>query len=108
MIEAGFNPKVHRFERPARHHALLVAPGGDWLASPDGRTLATQSHVDDAALWEADGDGFRHAVSGVRLRSRAGRADGSVRLQLGDADLGADGAAGPAADFTVGHGPEKR
>jgi hypothetical protein len=108
MIGAGFNPQVHAIARPARHHALLVAPGGDWLASLDGRTLATQSHVDDAALWEAGAGGFRHVVGGVSLRSRAGGVAGSVRLRLGDADLGADGAPGPAADFIVGHGPEKR
>ena len=108
MIEAGFNPKVHTIERPARQYALLVTPGGDWLASRDGCTLATQSHVDDAALWEAEADGFRHAVNGVSLRSRASRVAGSVRLSLADADLGADGAPGPAADFTVAHGPEQR
>ncbi len=108
MTGAGFSPKVHTFARPARHYALLVATGGDWLASPDGRTLATQSHVDDAALWEAEADGFRHVAGGVSLRSRAGGAAGSVRLSLGDADLGPDGAPGPVADFIVGHGPEKR
>jgi hypothetical protein len=108
MIDAGFNPKVHTIARPSRHYALLVAPGGDWLVSPDGRTLVTQSHVDDAALWEADADGFRHVVNGCSLRSRAGRVPGSVRLRFGDADLGDDGAPGPAADYIVGHGPEKR
>jgi hypothetical protein len=108
MTGAAFSPKVHRFARAARRHALLVAPGGDWLASPDGRTVATQRQVDDDALWEAEGDGFRHAVSGVALRSRPGGAAGSVRLSLGEADLGADGTPGPAADFTIGHGPEKR
>ncbi|HVN00042.1 MAG TPA: phytanoyl-CoA dioxygenase family protein [Caulobacteraceae bacterium] len=108
MTGAGFNPKVHTIARPARHHALLVAPSGDWLATQDGRTLATQSHVDDAALWEGGADGFRHVVSGVSLRSRAGSGAGTVRLRLGDADLGPDGGAGPAAEFIVGHGPEKR
>jgi Phytanoyl-CoA dioxygenase (PhyH) len=108
MIEAGFKPRVHTIERPARHHALLVAPGGDWLASPGGGTAAVQAFVDDAALWEAEGDGFRHVVSGLSLRSRAGNVPGSVRVRVGDADLGADGAPGPSADFIVGHGPEKR
>ncbi|HTX50466.1 MAG TPA: phytanoyl-CoA dioxygenase family protein [Caulobacteraceae bacterium] len=107
MIGAEFNPKVHAIPRPTRHHALLVAPGGDWLAQ-DGTSLATQAHVDDAALWEVEADGFRHAVTGVSLRARPGREAGSVRLSLGGADLGPDGAPGPAADFTVGHGPEKR
>ncbi|HLK26076.1 MAG TPA: phytanoyl-CoA dioxygenase family protein [Caulobacteraceae bacterium] len=108
MIEAGFRPKVHTLERPARHHALLAGPAGDWLASVDGRALAMQAYVDDAALWEADGGGFRHAVSGLVLRSRPGANPGSVRLRLGDADVGDDGALGAASDFTVGHGPEKR
>jgi hypothetical protein len=108
MIGAGFNPKVHTIERPTRRHALLVAPGGDWLASLDAGTLATQSHVDDAALWEAEADGFRHVVSGVWLRSSAGSVAGSARLSMGEADLGPDGAPGAAADFIVGHGPEKR
>jgi hypothetical protein len=108
MIEDGFKPKVHTIERPARHYALLVAPGGDWLASPDGRTTATQSHVDDAALWEAEARGFRHIDGGVSLRARSSGAAGTVRLAVSEADLGADGAAGPAAEFTVAHGPEKR
>jgi hypothetical protein len=108
LIVQVFNPKVHTIERPARHRALLVAPGGEWLASPDGRVLATQAFVDDAALWRAEADGFRHEVSGVCLRARAGGAAGAVRLRLGDADLGAGGAPGAVADFTVGRGPEKR
>ena len=107
MIDAAFSPKVHTFERPTRHHALLVAPGGAWLASAEGQMLI-QSHVDDAALWEAEADGFRHVVSGASLRARPGSAAGSVRLSSGDADLGEDGAPGAAADFTVSHGPEKR
>ena len=109
MTAAAFNPKVHTIARPARHHALLVAPSGDWLASADGRELATQRHVDDAALWEATADGFRHAVTGVSLQARPGAVAGSVRLSLGvGADIGSDGAPGAAADFTIGHGPEKR
>ena len=32
MTHAEFNPKVHTIARAARHHALLVAPSGDWLA----------------------------------------------------------------------------
>ena len=108
MSSAAFSPKVHTIARPTRHHALLVAPGGDWLGAPFGQTVATQQHVDDDALWEAEGDGFRHVTSGVALRSRPGGAAGSVRLSHGEADLGADGAPGPAADFTVSHGPEKR
>jgi hypothetical protein len=108
MTEAGFSPKVHRLRRPKRHHALLVAPSGEWLAAVDGQTLATQAHVDDAALWRAEAGGFRHVVCGVSLSSRAGRGAGSVRLNLGDAEIGAEGGPGPAADFVVGHGPEKR
>jgi ectoine hydroxylase-related dioxygenase (phytanoyl-CoA dioxygenase family) len=108
LDDAAFNPKVHTIARPLSHHVLLVAPDGRWLASPDDSTLAVQSHVDDAALWQAEPDGFRHAVTGVALRSRAGEAAGSVRLSLGGADVGADGAPGPAADFFAGHGPEKR
>ncbi|HEX3406772.1 MAG TPA: hypothetical protein VHS81_06005, partial [Caulobacteraceae bacterium] len=108
MTEAQFNPTVHTLARPTRHYALLVTPDGGWLASADGRSFTTQSHVDDDALWEAEHDGFRHVVSGVSLRSRPGGAAGTVRLARGDADLGGDGAPGAAADFQVGHGPELR
>jgi len=107
MIGAAFNPKVHTIPRPTGHHALLVAPGGEWLAATDG-ALAVQAHVDDAALWVAKADGFCHAVTGVSLRSRPGGAAGSVRLSFGGADFGPDGAPGPAADFIVSHGPEKQ
>ncbi len=108
MVEAAFNPKVLTLERPTGHYALLAAPSGDWLASADGRSLATHAHVDDDALWEAESGGFRHVATGVSVSSRPGEAPGSVRLSLGSADLGADGAPGEAADFSVGHGPERR
>ena len=99
--------KVHTVAPATRHFAYLVAPDGEWLAASDG-TLGKQAHVDDAALWEQNGDGFRNLVTGLRLGASPTETPGAVRLSLGDQPLGADGAAGPAADFTVGHGPEKR
>jgi hypothetical protein len=100
--------KVHKVPPAARHFAYLVAPDGRWLASGDGRTLASQAHVDDDALWERDVDGFRHLVTGLRLAAQEGATTDGVRLSVDGRSLGAGGAPGPAADFTVGHGPEKR
>jgi hypothetical protein len=100
--------KVHKVAPATRHFAYLVAPDGEWLAASDARTLAKQAHVDDAAIWEREGDGFRHVVTGLHLMAQDGGAAGDVRLSLDGQALAAGGAPGPAADFTVGHGPEKR
>src|SRR5579872_992159 len=75
--------KEHVVAPAARHFAYLVAPDGEWLAAGEGGALAKQGFVDDAALWERDGEGLRHLVTGLRLD-------------------------GPPAGVTVAHGPEKR
>ena len=108
MIDQAFKPKVHTIARPSHHFTLLAAPDGRWLASTDGRATATQRHVDDDALWEPEAGGYRHVVSGLMLGAQAGGAPGTLRLSLGGADLGEDGAPGPAAEFTAGHGPAER
>lgn len=108
MIESAVKAKVHTIARPARHHAYLVAPDGGWLASADGRTTVKQDFVDDAALWDAEGEGFRHLVTGLRVTATPAGAAGAVRLALAGAELGADGVPGPAAAFRVAHGPAER
>ena len=107
MSDSQFNPRVVSFAEPVRHYRYLTAPNGDWLATVDGRTLHTQGHVDDAAIWSSSGDGFRHAVTGMPLLATGANRRSTLRLRAVDGDVGADGALGEAADFTVGHGPEK-
>ena len=105
MSDSAVKSKVHAIARPARHHGYAVTPDGGWLASRDGRTTTKQDFVDDAALWDAEGDSLRHVVSGLRLAATSAAAPGHVRLSLAGAAIGADGAPGPAAAFRVAHGP---
>ncbi len=102
----GFDPRVTTFERPPHHYRYLHTPDGDWLASAEGKTLHVQEHVDDAAIWDVEGNGFVHVVSGLRLSASAGEVRGVCRLAWNGAAVGAGGALGEGADFTVGHGPE--
>ncbi len=102
-----FNPTVVAVSKPARHYRYLHAPNGDWLATADGKTLAVQGHVDDAAIWDADGDGFRHVATGLRLAATSTGIETTCSLRGEAGPIGSDGASGEAAEFTVGHGPEK-
>jgi len=107
MQTAAFSPRVYRIEPPTRRFSYLVAPDGDWLGCPDGRSVATQARVDDAAIWEQATGGFRHVASGLLVAAGDGAAEGTVRLSLGDVDIGADGAAGAGADYRPAHGPTR-
>ncbi len=104
---ADYAPRVVVVPKPSRHYRYLQAPNGDWLAAADGGALAVQGHVDDAAVWAAEGSGFRHAATGLRLAADATEVDAATTLRQGGSALGADGLPGEAAEFTVGHGPEK-
>jgi len=112
MTQVELQSKVYRVAPATRRFSYLTAPDGDWLAVVDGQTTI-QRFVDDQALWVEAGDGFRHAESGLLLAASPGEQPGAVRLSLGGEApdrryLGADGAPGAAAGFTVGLGPEKR
>ena len=106
-----YNPRVVALDSPKHHYRYLVAPSGDWLATSDGETLASQGHVDDAAIWDASGDGFRHVATGLRLAASNQAVASTCRLRLGSQVVGEGGALCDAdsagVDFTVGHGPEK-
>ena len=104
---ADYDPRVVVVPKPSRHYRYIHAPNGDWLATTDGEALAVQGHVDDAAIWDADGDGFRHVATGLRLAADATAIDSTTALRHAGAALSADGTAGKPATFTVGHGPEK-
>jgi len=105
MNESAVEAKVHAIGRPSRHFVYLVAPDGGWLASADGRTTVKQDFVDDAALWDAEGGGFRHLVTGLKLAATPAGAPDHVRLSLAGTDLAAEGAPGPGAAFRAAHGP---
>ena len=104
-LHTEFNPRVVTVSAPARHHSYLLAPNGEWLASADGQTLAVQGHVDDAALWDAQADGFTHTVTGLRLAAENTAVDARTGLRLGDGAIAADGSVGAGAEFMVEHGP---
>ena len=104
---ADYSPRVVAVPLPSHHYRYLQAPNGDWLATADGATLAVQGHVDDAAIWDVDRDGFRHVPTGLKLAAEATALDSTTRLRHGGATLSATGEPGEAATFTVGHGPEK-
>ena len=103
---ADYDPRVVVVPKPSHHYRYLQAPNGDWLAT-DGDGLAVQGHVDDAAIWDVYGDGFRHVATGLQLAADATAVDFATTLRHHGSALGADGAAGEAAAFTVGHGPAK-
>ena len=107
MSAEEYNPRVVAVPKPTRHYRYLHAPNGDWLGAADGAALHVQGHVDDAAIWEANGAGFKHVATGLRLDADETTVDASTRLRVGGARLNADGSPGEGADFTVGHGPEK-
>ena len=106
--ESEFNPRVVRVERPTHHYNYLVAPSGDWLATTDGKTLHLQGFVDDQAIWDRDGEGFRHAVSGLGLQASYTEIEKPTELRLGDGCVSDDGnIASEPGVYIVEHGPEK-
>ena len=106
-LHSEYNPRVVAVPKPARHYRYLLAPNGDWLGTEDGETLRAQGHVDDAAIWQAQDGGFKHVATGLALDADDTRLESATRLRLRGKEVDADGGAGPGADFTVGHGPEK-
>ncbi len=102
-----YNPRVVAIDPPAGHYRYLTAPNGDWLATEDGETLRVQGQVDDAAIWNATGDGFEHVVTGLALSADNIDLNAATRLRHAGAEVDAEGGRGAGADFTVGHGPEK-
>ena len=102
-----FDPRITTFERPSHHYRYLQTADGDWLATADGETLHVQGHVNDAAIWDAEGDGFVHAASGLRLSASIDETSGACRLARNGIAVGTDGTLGEAGDFAVGHGPEQ-
>ena len=107
MSADEYNPRVVTVSKPKRHYRYLHAPNGDWLGTADGAALHVQGHVDDAAIWEANGAGFKHVATGLRLEADESAVDAATRLRVDGVSLDADGAPGEGVDFTVGHGPER-
>ena len=107
MSQNKHSPRVLQIERPEHHFNFLIAPNGDWLASADGKTLHVQGFVDDQAIWDIDNDGFRHVASGLMLESTSTEIGRQSQLRLSGADIAADGTSGDAAEFLIGHGPDK-
>ena len=107
MSADEYNPRVVTVSKPKRHYRYLHAPNGDWLGTADGAALHVQGHVDDAAIWEANGAGFEHVATGLRLEADESAVDATTRLRVDGVSLDADGAPGEGVDFTVGHGPER-
>ena len=105
MSESAVRSKVHVVARTSHHFVYLVAPAGGFLASADGRSTLQQDFVDDAALWDAEGDGFRHVVTGLTVLANPAEAPDHVRLSLAGAERVAQNGPGLAATFRVAHGP---
>ena len=102
----GFDPTIVSFGKPARHYCYLNDQNGDWLATTDGVTLAIQGHVDDLAIWEVSGSGFKHNVSGLQLKSSATAAGSTCTLSDSTGSIDETGSILNSAQFKVGHGPE--
>ena len=59
-----FQETVTRVEKPSSHFTLLRAPNGDFLgASEEG--FAIFDYVDDKAIWDSVGEGYRHVATGL-------------------------------------------
>ena len=101
-----FNPTVVSFTKPKHHYSYLNAPNGDWLATTDGKSLHVQGFVDDAAIWDATEGGFRHATTGLEVKTAVTAVNGVTRVCLGETEVDEKGETGAPADFTINHGPE--
>ena len=100
-----FQETVTRVEQPSSHFTLLRAPNGDYLgASDDG--FATFDYVDDKAIWDSDGEGYRHVETGLTVGVESPRSKEGDYLRHGGKWLASDGTLGDAAAlFVPGHGP---
>ena len=100
-----FQETVTRVEQPSSHFTLLRAPNGDYLgASDDG--FATFDYVDDKAIWDSDGEGYRHVATGLTVGVESPRSKEGDYLRHQGKWLASDGTLGDAAAlFVPGHGP---
>ena len=100
-----FQETVTRVEQPSSHFTLLRAPNGDYLgASDDG--FATFDYVDDKAIWNADGETYRHVATDLVVETESPRSKDGSYLRHQGKWLASDGALGDvAALFVPGHGP---
>ena len=105
-----YNPRVTTVAKPERHFRYLTDANGDWLATTDGKTLAVQGHVDDAAIWDVSSAGFKHVATDLSLQSDTTTLDATTGLRLDESPVASDGSSGKGAAagmFHIGHGPEK-
>ncbi|RKU09442.1 hypothetical protein C6502_13065 [Candidatus Poribacteria bacterium] len=100
-----FQETVTRVEQPSSHYTLLRAPNGDYLgASDDG--FATFDYVDDQAIWDTDGETYRHVGTGLVVETESPRSKDGSYLRHDGKWLASDGTLSDvAALFVPGHGP---
>ena len=100
-----FQETVTRVEKPSSHYTLLRAPNGHFLgATEDG--FATFDYVDDKAIWDTDGETYRHVVTERVLETESPRSKDGSYLRHGGKWIASDGSfSDVAALFTPGHGP---
>ncbi len=108
MTNESQSPRIVRVARPDHHYCYLIAPNGDYLSIADDKSLGLQGFVDDQAIWDPSGEGFRHAVSGTVVQASSTSIGQRCELIIDGMPINAAGQVGDdAAAFTVGHGPEK-
>ena len=100
-----FQETVTRVEKPSSHFTLLRAPNGDFLgASEEG--FAIFDYVDDKAIWDTVGEGYRHVATGFVVEVESPRSKDGDYLRHQGKWLASDGTLGDvAALFVPGHGP---
>lgn len=100
-----FQETVTRVGQPSSHFTLLRAPNGNYLgASDDG--FATYDYVDDKAIWETSGEGYRHLATGLTVGVESPRSKEGDYLRHQGKWLASNGTLSDlAALFIPGHGP---
>ena len=107
---AGIRIQSSGSARRASHPSLQLSGRAQWgLAGHYRRqNLAASGFVDDQAIWDRDGEGFRHAVSGLGLQASYTEIEKPTELRLGDGCVSDDGnIASEPGVYIVEHGPEK-
>ena len=100
-----FQETVTRVEQPSAHYTLLRAPNGDYLGASD-EGFAIFDYVDDKAIWDTDGEGYRHVATGLTVGVESPRSKEGDYLRYQRKWLASDGTLGDvAALFVPGHGP---
>lgn len=72
---AEHTERTVRIEPASHRHCLLVAADGTMLAAQGDGGLAPSAVADDAVVWDATAEGYRHAASG---RTAPAASDGTV------------------------------